>query len=102
MRRKGYYCASNKREKEVEMDKEKCSEECLLTCRRASFRSIHRFASISRGYPRVLVTSVYHFEPILRSLRAISTYYMYINICFKRKCMTNALRQRQDCHRNLL
>lgn len=36
MRRKGY-CASNKCEKEVEIDKE-CSEECLLTFCRASFR----------------------------------------------------------------
>lgn len=66
------YCVSNERKKEVEMDKE-CSEECLLTFRRASFRSIRCPASISRGYPRVLVTSAYHFEPISRSSRAIST-----------------------------
>lgn len=67
MRRKGYY-VSNKCEKGIEMDKE-CGEERLLTFRRASFRSTRRSASISRGYPRVLVTSAYHFEPISRSLR---------------------------------
>lgn len=67
MRKKGYY-VRNKCEKGIEMNKE-CSEERLLTFCRASFRSTHRSVSISRGYPRVLVTSTYHSESISRSLR---------------------------------
>lgn len=94
-KRKGYRVNKNQREKQVQMER-KCGEERLLTFRRASFRSTRRPASVSRGYPRVPITSAYHLE---RTSWTIPT---YTKIHFREKVSRNALQGERGCILRLL
>lgn len=61
------------------------------------FRSARRPASISRGYPRVLVTFGYHSEHISRSSRTISNTHGCMNVS-ERNVWRNASQRGQGCH----